>query len=64
METRFDDVAGGGEVSRWHAGYCACKEELEDAELFGGGFAEVVALEVVVGREVDGGEGDVAEKTG
>lgn len=63
LEARLDDVAGGGEVGGWHAGDGAGCEELEDAELLGGGLAEVVALEVVVGWEVDGGEGDVAEET-
>ena len=64
LETGLDDVAGGGEVGGWHTSDCAGGEELEDAEFLGGGLAEVVALEVVVGGEVDGGEGDVAEETG
>ena len=63
LEAGLDDVAGGGEVSGGHTGDGAGGEELEDAELLGGGLAEVVALEMVVGWEVDGGEGNVAEET-
>lgn len=64
LEASLDDVAGGGEVGGGHAGDGAGGEELEDAEFLSCGLAEVVALQVVVGGEVDGGEGDVAEEAG
>lgn len=60
LQARLDDVAGGGEVGGRHAGDGAGEEELEHAELLGLRLAEVVALEVVVGWEVDCGEGDCA----
>ena len=58
LETCFNHVKGRAEVRGGHAGYCTGGEELEDAEFFGGGFAEEVRFEVGVGGEVDGGEGD------
>lgn len=64
LEARLDDVAGGGEVRGGHAGDGARGEELHDAEFLVGALAEEVAFQVVVGREVDGGEGDVAEEAG
>lgn len=63
LETGLDDVAGGGKVGGWHTGHCASCEQLEDPELLGRGFTEEVAFEVVVGREIDGGEWDVTEET-
>jgi len=64
LQTGLDDVAGGGEVRGGHTGDGARGEELHDAESLVGAFAEEVALQVVVGGEVDGGEGDVAEEAG
>ena len=53
LQAGFNDIAGGGEVGGWHAGNSARGEELYDAEFLSLAFAEEVALEVVVGREVD-----------
>ena len=64
LQAGFYDVAGGGEVGGWHTGNSARGEELYDAEFLGLAFAEEVALEVVVGREVDSRERDVAKEAG
>ena len=53
LQAGFYDVAGSGEVGGWHAGNSARGEELYDAEFLGLAFAEEIAFEVVVGREVD-----------
>ena len=53
LQAGFNDVAGGGEVGGWHAGNSARGKELYDTEFLGLAFAEEVAFEVVVGREVD-----------
>lgn len=64
LETGLDHVARGCEVGCGHTGDCAGGEELHNAELVCSRFAKNVSLEVRVGGEVDGGEGDVAEKAG
>lgn len=64
LEAGLDHVARGGEVGGGHAGDGAGGEELDDADFLVGAFAEQVALQVVVGREVDAGEGDVAQEAG
>jgi hypothetical protein len=64
LETGLDDVAGSGEVGGWHTSDGTSGEELQDAELFRWRFAEVVALEMIIGREIDGGKGNVTEETG
>ena len=62
LQAGLDDVARGGEVGGGHASDGARGEELHDPELLGGAFAEEVALQVVVRREVDGREGHVAQQ--
>lgn len=37
---------------------------MNDSEFLGRAFAKEIALEMVVAGEIDGGEGDVTEKTG
>lgn len=64
MQTGLDDVEGCCEVGGGHTGDGTGGEELEDAELLGGGLAKDVLLEVVVGREVDAGEGYIASQAG
>lgn len=64
LEPGLDHVAGRGEVGGWHAGDGAGGEELHDADFLVGPFAEEGPFEVVVGREVDAGEGNVAEEAG
>ena len=64
LQAGFNDVAGGGEVGGWHAGNSACGKELYDAEFLGLAFAKEVALEVVVGREIDSRKRDIAKEAG
>ena len=64
LQPGLDDVAGRGEVGGRHAGDGARGQELHDAELLVRAFAEEVPLQVVVRREVDGGEGHVAQQAG
>lgn len=64
LETGLDDVEGGCEVGGGHTGDGTGGEELEDTELLGGRLAKDILLEVVVGREVDAGEGNIASQAG
>ena len=64
LQAGFNDVAGRGEVGGWHAGNSTRGEELYDAEFLGLAFAEEVTFEVVVGREVNRGERDIAKEAG
>ena len=64
LQAGFNDVAGRGEVGGWHAGNSTRGEELYDAEFLGLAFAEEVTFEVVVGREVNSGERDIAKEAG
>ena len=64
LQSGFNDVAGGSEVGRWHAGNSARGEELYDAEFLGLAFAEEITFEVVVGGEVDSRERNVAKEAG
>ena len=54
LQAGLNDIAGGGEVGRGHACDGAGSEKLHDTELLARAFTEEVALQVVVGREVDG----------
>lgn len=58
LQTGLDDVAGCCQVGGGHTGDGTGCEELDDAELVAGGFAEHFGFQVRVGREVDSGEGD------
>lgn len=64
LQPGLDDVARGGEVGGRHARDGARGQELDDPELLGRALAEEIALEVVVGWEVDAGKGNVAEEAG
>ena len=64
LQAGLDDIARRGQVGGRHASDGAGAQELEDAQLLGVALAEVVALEVVVGWEVDGREGHVAKEAG
>lgn len=64
LETCLDDVEGCCEVGGGHTGNGTGSEELQDAELLGGRLAKDVLLEVVIGREVDAGEGNIASQAG
>lgn len=64
LQSGLDDIAGSGKIRGRHTGDGARGEELHDAKFLVGAFAEEVAFQVIVGREVDGGEGDIAEEAG
>lgn len=64
LQPGFDDIARGREVGGRHARDGARGQELDDPQLLGRAFAEEIALEVVVGREVDPGKGNIAEEAG
>lgn len=56
LQTGLDHVAGGGQVGGGHTGDRTGSQELDDAQLVGGGLAEEVGLQVGVRGEVDGRE--------
>lgn len=64
LQAGLDHVARGGQVGGGHTGDGARGEELHDADFLVGAFAEEIALEVVVGREVDARERHVAQEAG
>lgn len=64
LESCFDDVAGSGQVCGWHTGHGTSGQEVQDAEFLLLGLAVEITLEMVVGWEVNGREGDIAEETG
>lgn len=64
MQPCLDNVARGGEVGGRHTRDGAGSKELDDSEFLGRAFAKEITFEVVVAWEIDGGKGDVTEKTG
>ena len=64
LEACLDDVAGRSQISSRHTRDGAGGQQLHDAEFLIGAFAKHVALEVVVGWEIDSGEGNVTQQAG
>ena len=64
LQSRLDHIAGCGQVGGGHASDGAGGQELEYAEFLVRAFAEHAPFEMIVGGEVNGGEGHVAEEAG
>lgn len=58
LQTSFDNIAGGCQVSSRHTGDSTGSQKLHNTEAFGWRFSEKVGLQVGVGWEVDGGKGN------
>lgn len=58
LQTGLDHIAGCGKIRRWHTGNGTGSEQLHNAEFLCGRLAENVALQMGIGGEVDGREGN------
>lgn len=58
LQTCLDNVAGCGKVRSGHTGDGTSSQHLDDTKLLLRALAKEVLLEMAVGREVDGGEGN------
>jgi hypothetical protein len=63
LQTSLDHVARSCEISRGHTSDRTSSQQLYDAELLGGGFAEEVTLKMGVGGEVDSGKRNCGVKS-